>query len=208
MPRLLLSLLTALAVLPSMALRPSVEAFCRAPIDVVDYLPEYSRLDMVDYFDSGSTVASDSYLGNKIHITALDSMMVRYAVDDSVKVTLALLPAGRDTLMMVIKELPAPVFDSTVSFYDGGWQPVASPPLNPPRFSNWLKDSKRAAAVAFDIPFVMATADFDPATGRLVYMNQTERYFDERERPDALSELRRTLEYQWNGRRFVAVKQQ
>jgi len=159
MMRLILSFIAIMWLFPAVAMRPSVDAFCRAPIDVVNYLPEYSRLDMVDYFDSGSSVASDSYLGNKIHITALDSMSLSYAVDDSVRVTIALLPTASDTLTMVIKELPAPVYDSTVSFYDNRWHRLAPFQLKPPSFSDWLKDKKRAEAVAFDIPFVLATAD-------------------------------------------------
>lgn len=207
MMRLILSFLAVMALLPSAAMRPSVDAFCRAPIDVVNYLPEYSRLDMVDYFDSGSSVASDSYLGNKIHITALDSMSLSYAVDDSVRVTIALLPTVSDTLTMVIKELPAPVYDSTVRFYDNRWRLLAPFQLKPPRFSDWLKDKKRAEAVAFDIPFVMATAGFDPATRRLVYTNRTDRYFSNGERPATLDELLPELVYQWNGRRFTLLKQ-
>lgn len=205
--RLILSLLAALALMPASALRPSVDAFCRAPIDVVNYLPEYSRLDMVDYYESGSSVASDSYLGNKIHITVLDSMSLSYAVDDSVRVTIALLPTSTDTLTMVIKELPAPVYDSTVNFYDKRWRLLAPVQFKAPRFSDWLKDKKRADAVAFDIPFVMATAAFDPATQRLVYTNRTDRYFSDRERPETLGELLHELVYQWNGRRFTLLKQ-
>lgn len=205
--RLILSLLAALALMPASALRPSVDAFCRAPIDVVNYLPEYSRLDMVDYYESGSSVASDSYLGNKIHITVLDSMSLSYAVDDSVRVTIALLPTSTDTLTMVIKELPAPVYDSTVNFYDKRWRLLAPVQLKAPRFSDWLKDKKRADAVAFDIPFVMATAAFDHATQRLVYTNRTDRYFSDRERPETLDELLPELVYQWNGRRFTLLKQ-
>ncbi len=207
MMRLIMSLTAVLAFVSAAAMRPSVDVFCRAPIDVVNYLPEYSRLDMVDYFDSGSRVASDSYLGNKIYITALDSMSLSYAVDDSVRVTIALLPAAADTLTMVVKELPAPIYDSTVNFYDSRWSPLSRSPLTPPRFSDWLKDKKRADAVAFDIPFVIATVDFDAASQRLVYTNRTECYFLDRERPAALSELLPELVFQLDGRRFSLLKQ-
>lgn len=183
-----------------------VDYFSRAPMECVSFLPQYGRLDMVDYFRGGSKVPTETKLGNRQAIVSLDSAQIVYAGDDSVTTAIAMLPGVKgDTLLMVIRTVPVPVKDSTIDFYDKNWRELVRRPMAQPVLTDWLKPADRKQARSFDgsIPFILSTADYDPSSQRLTLTNRTDSFFTKTDRPAGLSMLVDKIVYVWNGRKFI-----
>ena len=87
--------------------------FSRAPIEIMSQLPAYARLDMIDYFASGSSAKLSNRLDAKYSITSLGKDKLVYQDEDSVVTTIAVLPTAKsDTVLMVIRTLPLQLLDS------------------------------------------------------------------------------------------------
>lgn len=198
--------LAALAVSGAAFGADIVDYFSRAPMECVSFLPQYGRLDMVDYFRGGSKVSTETKLGNRQAIVSLDSAQIVYAGDDSVTTAIAMLPGVKgDTVLMVIRTVPTPVKDSTIEFYDKRWGVLDRRPMAEPMLADWIKPADRKQARSFDgsVPFILSTAAYDPASRRLTLTNLTDSFFTPKDRPAELSMLVDEIVYVWNGRKFI-----
>lgn len=207
-PLLTLLLLTVLFI-PALAQQPAaLEFFSRAPLDLASHLSQYSRLDMADYFKLGSKTKVSNELNQQIALTHLDDKMLSYETDDSVSVTVAVLPTAKgDTLLMRIVTLPLPARDSRIYIYDSDWNELQPEIFKAPVLKDWLsvKDSKIKNQIEEDLPFILSEASFNPESGILTLENRSESYFYKKEIPHSLSNMKTKLTYLWNGKRFVLV---
>ena len=187
----------------------AADFFYRAPVTVASGLSDISRLDMVDYFNSGSTVKNENRLGTKVGLKAMRDDLIAWQDDDSVMTTIAVLPAAKgDTLLMVIRTVQTPFADSEIMAYDSRWQPVAGKKVIPqPQLKDWMTSSDRTVAseVQDALQFMLVTAEYDPAERILTLINRTADYFVPSDRPAALAHLKNELRYQWNGSTFKPV---
>lgn len=205
----------ARADMPAAASAPApgtdaVAYFSRAPLAVASNLMPYSRLDMIDYFNSGMKVGTENRVGAKYTIRRNEPLIVEYCSDDSVDVTIAVLPPreGRsDTMLMVVRTVPVPFSDSSLEFYDSKWRQASGFKAPAPALADWLVDKSRQtrAAVEDALPFMLSVITYDPVGGILTFRNTTAQYFTDDSRPAALDLLKPALRYQWDGRKFSPI---
>lgn len=179
--------------------------FSRAPIEIMSQIPSYARLDMIDYFNGGSSVKLANRLDAKYSIASLEKDKLVYLDEDSVVTTVAVLPAAKsDTVLMVIRTLPKPVLDSEITLYDTSWQRLDSRTFPRPGFKDWLLPGKKLPDNAVEMPFMLTVADYDADSRVLTFRNVTGDFFTDDDRPAVLGDFRKELKYVWSdkGRAF------
>lgn len=186
----------------------AADFFYRAPLAVASGLSEISRLDMVDYFNHGSSVKNENRLGQKVGLKALRDELIVWQDDDSVTTSIAVVPAAKgDTVLVVVRTVATPLYDSEVTAYDKNWQPLAAKTLPQPLLKDWLNTSDKTAIAEVEeaVPFMLVTAEYNPDSQEIIFTNRTKAYFAPTDTPAALEYLKNELRYKWNGSTFKPV---
>ena len=190
--------------------RTPLDFFCLEGADVAfPELPATTRMDMTDYFNSSMARPSTNAYDGEAIIDSADSATLTVRPATATTVQLSVLP-GADTVLCVIETLALPQPDSRISFYTTDWAPLRKAPLDAPVLADWLTDEGRRqrAEVEAWLPFLIASATYDPETATLVITNEMQKYFAGDDDLQQLQEwLRPSLTYKWNGRRFDNVAQ-
>lgn len=184
----------------------AADFFSRAPMELVSQLPANHRLDMLDYFAGGSKVRVNNRLNVKVGLKSVNDMMIVYQDNDSITTAIAVLPtAGNDTVLMLIRTFPPPTVDSSIAFYDSSWKPLKKPVIDMPTLADRLVDKSAAnnAATAFEMPFMLETIEYDPVDRTLTFTNALDSFYTDSDRPQLLDNLRKSLTYKWNGKKFI-----
>ena len=207
--RLLAALLLLAACSPAMMARlTAAGAFSDAPASLFPLLDRNTRLDMIDYFNSGSATASTNAMQGKSRITSLNPDDIRIAMTDASSYQISLLPSGNDTIIAVIQTVATPAHDSHINFYSRSWQKLNGNYFTAPVMNDWLSESgkKNDGEVAAMVPFTLAEYVYDPATATLSLTNNLKEFLS----PDVYSmvadNLLPTLTYKWDGTRMNKVK--
>ncbi|MDE5786108.1 MAG: DUF3256 family protein, partial [Duncaniella sp.] len=177
-----------------------------APNSVFPLLDNSTRMDMIDYFNSGMTNTSTNNLKGQSAVTALSDKTLSVKMTDSSTAQIAVLDAGSGQVIAVISTVAAPGLDSSIAFFDADWSPL--PDGNyfaKPSIDDWLTDEGKAnkAEVEMQVPFMLASYNYDPATGKLLLINNLNRFLDEDIYEIVSPYLRPTLSYTWNGKKFT-----
>ncbi|MDE6108827.1 MAG: DUF3256 family protein, partial [Muribaculaceae bacterium] len=137
--------------------------FAMAPDEVMPLLPANTRLDMLDYYNSGMQRPSRNEAGGMALVTSSADRRLTFEAGDSCSYELAVFTTPRDTLVALIETLRYPMPDSRVEWFDARWKPVKAP-VAEPGLKQWLtRDGARnCAEVEETIPFIPATATADP----------------------------------------------
>ncbi len=124
MKRLLVIIALSMALLPlDGAARIIADFFASEPGNVFPLLTRTNRLDLVDYYNSGQTVAVPNNLGGTSQLVALDSAYLKVQTSESKVVEMRMLTTGtRDTVMVVIETVLTPVPDSKLTLWNSKWQ--------------------------------------------------------------------------------------
>lgn len=178
MKRLFIAVLAFWAVAACVWGRTATDFFTTAPDAIFRLLPQSTRLDMVDYFNYGSSKASDNYFGGQARIKAISEAVVGLEIDKGVEVQLAVIPAKNDTVIAVVTTLALPVADSSVKFYDTKWKELKKPPFTMPEYEDWLtaEGKKNILEAQAYLPFMPVKAAFAPEGDVLVLVNGAEEY--------------------------------
>ena len=117
MKRLLVIIALSMALLPlDGAARTIADFFASEPGNVFPLLTRTNRLDLVDYYNSGQTVAVPNNLGGTSQLEALDSAYLKLQTSGSKVVEMRMLTTGsRDTVL-------TPVPDSKLTLWNSKWQ--------------------------------------------------------------------------------------
>lgn len=186
----------------------ATEAFVRAPSRVIPTVDSLTRLDMLDYFNSGSQKASRNLLGGDCRVTAISDFKLEYKSSDVASQSLHLLPRTKgDTIIMVISTLATPAEDSQVRFYTSSWKNLDGV-MHQPTLSDWLTPEGGAerADVENSVPFIISRADYDEATSVLTLTCHPAEYLPTEALPVAEKGLRETISYVWDGKRMKLLK--
>lgn len=178
------------------------------PARVLPLLDKNTRLDMIDYFSAGMTGKSVSQLGGACTIIELGDSSVTFMLSDSIRCQMFVLnPNAPAPVIAMITTYSKPLQDSKVELFTTRWEPQPQL-LAQPTLKDWLtpEGAKARVQVEEEIPFILATAVFDPKTQTLQITNQTESYFVDTDQPAALQMLRPQLTYQWDGKKFKLAK--
>ncbi len=179
----------------------ATEAFSSAPASVLPLIDYITRLDMIDYFNSGSATASKNVMQGQSRITALSPMSVSVSVTSGSECQIALLPMRGETVM-------TPTPDSRVSVYDRDWKPLSGSSFAMPAVSAWLtpEGKKQADVVESQVPFMLASAQYSPETDTLVLTNRLSDFLSDDVYGLVKPYLLPSITYKWNSSRFVPVK--
>lgn len=208
MRRLFTIMMTLMAVAAAHAAFTATDAFTKAPAAVFPLLDRNTRLDMIDYFNSGSATASKNAMKGSSRLTALTPMSLTASLTGSSSCQLALLPFKGDSAIMVIETVLTPAPDSRITLYDRKWNALPKATFKMPAVDAWLTPAGRkdGGMVNVLVPFMLASAQYDTATQMLTLNNSLPQFMS----PDVYSQVKDallpTLSYKWNGSQFTPAK--
>lgn len=182
--------------------------FTAAPKDVLPLLEPQTRQDMLSYYDAGRDTPSKNTFGHDCRIIALDDDRLEMETGSGIVTEMFVLnPDGKNQVIGVIETVLTPVPDSRVSFYDTKWRSIDKKMGVDPTLADWLPKSVRRdiADIRREVPFVLSTMQYDPATLTLTARNNMSAYYPGDGAPAVLSALRPTLTYRWTGKKFRLV---
>ena len=204
MKQILLTALFLLATLTVTAQKTAADAFTTAPTGIFPLLDQNTRLDMVDYYNSGLATPSANRLQGRSAITSLTPATSTVKITDSSAAQIALLPAGRDTSYAVISTVATPGLDSTIKFYDSNWAPLPTDRhFTAPGWNDWMTPGHDITEITAHTPFMLASYFIDTDAGTLTATNNLATFLDEDTYKTLSPALRPTLTYKWNGKRFT-----
>lgn len=187
----------------------AVTAFVNAPTEVFPTIDRMTRMDMVDYYNSGSQRPSKNAFKGDARILSASPRQLTVSTSDVSVVELSLLEQKKDTMIMVITTLSTPVEDSYVKLYTREWKPVDGL-FVVPLLDDWTREEARERREDLEnsIPFMLARCSYVPETNTLTLTNNLGSYLPEEALGLAEGSLRQSISYRWDGKRFVKVKQQ
>lgn len=204
-------------ILPALLLLPlsmwgqltAEQVFVDAPAQLFPAIKKITRMDMVDYFKSGSDRASGNRFGGLSRVLELtsDNLVMEEAQNNMVVKQIALdrLNSG-DTAIIYITNIATPAMDGSVKVYTTGWSPVSGTPFQTPMLKDWIKkgvSKQDVKEVMSSVPFAMANYSYDPATHLLTLNATFQDYLPEDVMKKVGSLLYSSMTYKWNGRKFV-----
>ncbi len=207
MKKIILAISFAVVVTCVWALTPR-EIFVDAPRQVIAAIDSITRLDMLDYYASGSSVASRNAFGGESRVTLLTDDFITVSTSSSSEVTMALLPGRRDTMLLVVNTLALPAPDSRASVYGRDWalcdRKLQLPDHND--LSLWLdRDSgPRRQELENMIPFVPAIYTYKD--GILTVTNTLSRLIPADDYRVVKPYIRSSISYRWAGNRWSLIK--
>ena len=130
MKRFLSILFLSLALLPMTGTaRTIADFFASEPGNIFPLLTRTGRLDMVDYYNSGKTVAIANNLEGESSLLQLDSAYLKVQTSKNRIVEMRMRTAGKDTVITVIETVMTPVPDSRLTQWNVHWQRFTSDKL-------------------------------------------------------------------------------
>ena len=130
MRHLLSILCLSLALLPLTGMARTIsDFFASEPGNIFPLLTRTGRLDMVDYYNSGKTVAIANNLEGESSLLQLDSAYLKVQTSKNRIVEMRMRTAGKDTVITVIETVMTPVPDSRLTQWNVHWQRFTSDKL-------------------------------------------------------------------------------
>lgn len=157
----LLTIISALLLAVTAKAQTGVEAaFYSAPDDVITYAPKTLRMDMVDYFKSGSSrlVQNAFFDGSRILELTDESITIQETADSaSIAQIFVEAKAKNDSIIILIRNIATPAIDGRITFYDSKWNEITGC-FKEPTLKEWLISNKKEDVALAErlIPFVMA----------------------------------------------------
>lgn len=183
----------------------ATRAFTEAPAAIFPTLDRMTRLDMVDYFNSGSPKPSKNAFKGDSRIIAASDRSITIATSDVSEIQLSLLESGNDTILMVITTLKTPAPDSGVRFYTTRWKEITKGLFMVPLLDDWMlpEAQKRRDDLENTVPFVLASITYDPQTATLTLKNNLGDFLPDDDSKWVSPLLRSQLVYKWNGKKMT-----
>jgi hypothetical protein len=183
------------------------DMFVNAPNSIMPLLQRNTRLDMIDYFKSSLPNTSANIMQGRAKITALSSSNVEFDMSDASSYQLSLLPAGKDTIAVLIETLRTPIPDSHIRFFSRRWEKMNRTCMDEPKLKDWLTIAGKTHQDSLErvLPFILVAYHYDATTQILTLTQQMASYFRSEEYSGIANMLKPRLMYRWNGKRMVAI---
>lgn len=184
------------------------EAFVGAPKNLFPLLEHNTRLDMIDYYNSGSTTASTNRLNGKSRLTALTPDKIDIEMTDASSYSIFVIPAASDTIIGLISTVATPTPDSRLNLFNKQWTDITANSFKTPELSEWLTPEGKAheGEVETTVPFLLTSYSYDPATKTLTITNTTENFLSDDLYDMVRPYLRQSLVYKWDNKKFTLQK--
>lgn len=187
----------------------AADAFTSAPRKVMPMLDENTRLDMVDYFNSGMSTTSANNLNGRSRITALSPDQLTVSLTDASTCNVIVLPGEQNPMLALITTVATPAPDSRMSVFTADWKRDVTPSVfAKPTLADWLTPAgkKNMAEVEATVPFLLIGYVYDPATATLTLTNNAAGFLGEDVYETVAEYIQPQLVYKFNGKRFNLVK--
>lgn len=193
----------------AMAAVDAETAFKSAPMSVFPLLDRSTRLDMVDYFNSGMETPSVNALDGKSRITALTPRNLDIRMTDASTYSLNILDLANGSAIAVVRTVATPAPDSKMTVYTDDWATVITDKVfTRPVLRDWLTDEGRRniAEVESLVPFLMIDYQIDAENSRLRMTNNLKEFLAEEIYEMVSPYFVESLTYKWDGKKFVPEK--
>ena len=207
MIRKLTLLLTAILMWHGTKALTASEAFADAPASVFPSIDRMTRLDMLDYFNSGSPKPSKNAFKGDSRVISVSDNQITVATSDASEVSLSLIPEKSDTIIMVITTLKPPDEDSSVQFYSSAWKEIRKGLFLVPQLDDWIRPESKHKKDDLEnlFPFILARCSYEPGSGILTVTNNVGGLLPEEAAEWAGDALRAKIVYRWDGKKMVKV---
>ncbi len=204
--------LSLIALSPELKARETAgELLVKAPRQVMELLDSIERLDMRDYYNSGSSTPTKNVVGGEARVLSESADNIVFQATDNSQYQLSILDHSKKSYIMLIETVNLGALpDSKLSFYSLDWTGVykVSSFINLPVLKDWLtvEGEKNIDEVKRFLPFMMATYAYDPAVQVLTMTNNMEAYYTKADVEKLQAWIKPSLVYQWHAGRFRLVK--
>ncbi|MDE5629052.1 MAG: DUF3256 family protein [Muribaculaceae bacterium] len=187
--------------------RTAADFFKQAPQSVIPVLAVNTRLDMLDYYNSGMFTPVANRVNGKSTLSKVDDMHLKVELSENSSLQLAVIPMKKDTVIAVIETVKCPVADSGIRFYRAkDWSEI-DVPAHSPSVTEFVAPDKRKQAVAGDLPrFAFSNAEFVPEKNVFVFHNTTADFYHDTDKPAGLELMQDLVAMRFDGRKLVEVK--
>ncbi|MFI3240233.1 MAG: DUF3256 family protein [Bacteroidales bacterium] len=97
--------------------------FVSEPNQIFNHLTTGTRLDMIDYYNSGAIVELENQIYGTSKLTKLTDNYISVKLSENLLTEVKMLPISKkDTILVVSQTIYAPTPDSKISIYDTQWQ--------------------------------------------------------------------------------------
>lgn len=184
-------------------------AFKSAPVSVFPLLDRSTRLDMVDYYNSGMDTPSGNALDGKSRITRLTPRTLDIRMTDASAYSLNILDMGNGSAIAVVRTVDTPAPDSKMTVYTDDWATVITDKVfSRPVLRDWLtaEGRKNIDEVESLVPFLMIDYQIDTENSSLKLTNNLKTFLAEEIYEMVAPYFLESLTYKWDGRKFNLVK--
>lgn len=120
----------SLAMLPLTGVARTIgDLFASEPGNIFPLLTRTSRLDLIDYYNSGQLVPVPNNLEGEAKLVEMDSVYLKVQTSGSREVEMCMRITGKDTVITVIETVMTPVPDSRLTQWNSHWQRYTSDKL-------------------------------------------------------------------------------
>ncbi|MBR4920600.1 MAG: DUF3256 family protein [Prevotella sp.] len=137
--RVLLTVVVMLFMIPCQAQPKMREVFQRMPAQMLPYLTENSKLDFIDFIDSGMKAEVRNELGGKSEMLSLTDVLADIQLSPSLRITMHIMPVNEavdscNQVVCVITTYGKDSPESKVEVYSVQWKPLdVAPHLSLPQ---------------------------------------------------------------------------
>lgn len=178
--------------------------FASEPGNLLALVPKTVRLDMMDYYDSGTIVQANNNMGDGTRLDTITDNFMRLHTSDVKVLEMKMMKWKNDTILAVVETVEIPVRDSRITFYNKNWvqlreiKPFKMPTMEDFILPNVTKEKRREllASIAFPvIELSFGGAGFDQLTAR----HGQDKFLSRQEWNEMKPYLRPTITYSVQG---------
>lgn len=184
-------------------------AFVSAPNAVFPLLDRNTRLDMIDFFNSGSSSPSRNALYGSSRILSLSPKKMEIEMTSASKAEIMTLKAGNDSVIALVSTVMTPTPDSKINFYLKDWATdITGRMFAAPQLDDWLTESgrKNRDMVEAMVPFVLSSYSFEPESGNLVLTSHVEEFLSPEVYAEISDYMVNSLTYKLAGGKYVKAQ--
>lgn len=197
-------LLLAVASVAQSAASGIGDFFVSEPDSLFVVIDSATRMDMVDYYNSGKKIDADNRLNGKSRIEELSDSYMKLKLSDSAEIEMRMEVSGSDTLIVVSKTLLSPAPDSDVMVFDRHWNRLETRSvIDLPGLDDFItgvsgKEKKELLSLV-EFPLIMVNFDAD---GNIVASVSLSDYMIKENYDKLKPYLKQRIVYRWNGKKY------
>lgn len=200
----LLPLIILMSALTASA-RTAADFLLSAPLTVIPAVSERGRLEMLEYFKANSDVQVKNMFGGVSKVAVNTPDYVTVDLTDRAQISVAVVPAKRDTMLALIETVLTPVPDSRVTFYNTDWAKLKRQPgeLTVMDFMDRAALKADPTAEIPDFPFYTLT--YLPDDNSFLAANTTPKYYVRDERPSGMKYMKPAVRVRFDGKKWRVI---